>query len=217
MILNRLRLFLLCCCSVTAFQPQQFPCQPKTELSAVKTTANRRTVVQSTVASALSFLLYGKPVSAGAPKTIVITGANSGIGFEAAKKLAADGHSIVLACRSLEKATGAAERIKAATTANSSLIPAECDLASLKSIRKFASEIANMDIDVLCLNAGLSLNTEDREAKRTEDGFELTVGTNHLGHFYLNDLLLPKINKQRGRIVVTASGGKFLRKFKLKQ
>jgi protochlorophyllide reductase len=168
--------------------------------------------IQSAVASSLSFLLYGKPASADTTKTIVITGANSGIGFEAAKKLAADGHTIVLACRSLEKATGAAERIKATAIASSSLIPAECDLASLNSIRKFASEIGNMNIDVLCLNAGLSMNTNDKEINRTEDGFELTVGINHLGHFYLSDLLLPKINKQSGRIVVTASGGKFRHK-----
>lgn len=157
--------------------------------------------------SAFSALLITEKTSAETPKTIVITGANSGIGYEAAKQLAGNGHTIILACRTFEKAAGAAERIKSETTGGGSVIAAECDLASLRSIRKFASAVGN-DIDVLCLNAGLSMSTDDKEIKRTEDGFEITVGVNHLGHFLLSDLLLPKMNRQSGRIVVTASGGK---------
>ena len=206
-----LQLLAFSCASVDAFQSNGVSSRCSTVLNAGgttmgKTTVNRRIAIQSTIASALSFLLCNEPVSAEASKTILITGANSGIGFEAAKKLAGNGHKIILACRSLEKADDAIERIKAETGAGT-LVAAECDLASLRSIRKFAGSVGN-DIDVLCLNAGLSMNTDDTEIKRTEDGFEKTVGINHLGHFLLSDLLLPKINKQNGRIVVTASGGK---------
>lgn len=139
-----------------------------------------------------------------ASKTILITGCNSGIGFEAARILARQGNTIIMACRTLEKAVEAAERIRAETN-TASLIPAECNLASLDSIRTFAKDLKADNLDVACYNAGLSLNQYDAEAQRTDDGFELTVGTNHLGHFYLNHLLLPKI-KPTSRIVITASG-----------
>ena len=91
----------------------------------------------------------------------------------------------------------------------------ECDLADLNSIDNFVSqwkrqhqpgEGHNALFDAVCYNAGLARNTEAKEVLRTKQGFELTVGTNHLGHFYLNNLLLPLINKECGRIVVTASG-----------
>lgn len=132
-----------------------------------------------------------------------------GIGYIASKLLAGRGHTVVLACRTLEKAQDAAKRIQTESSVQGALIPAQCDLASLESIRSFVAELPKLKIekfDVLCLNAGLSLNQDDKKIQRTNDGFELTVGTNHLGHVLLNNLLLPKLNKTGGRIVVTASG-----------
>jgi short chain dehydrogenase len=120
------------------------------------------------------------------PKTIVITGANSGIGLEACQLLAQQGHTLVLACRSLDKAQRAAEAIQhqgeAPLTSNpiGRLIPAECDLSSLSSIQSFASGLKDLlgpgtiPIDTLCLNAGVSRNTEAKDCARTKDGFELT-------------------------------------------
>ena len=64
----------------------------------------------------------------------------------------------------------------------------------------------NILLDVVCYNAGLARNANAPDVVRTKDGFEMTVGTNHLGHFYLHDLLLPYINPKKGQIVVTASG-----------
>jgi protochlorophyllide reductase len=141
-------------------------------------------------------------------KTIVITGANSGIGFEACKRLVNQGHYLVLACRTIEKARDAANRLEEYGE-SSNVFPAECDLASLKSIDAFVenlkSLLRNSKIDALCLNAGLSRNVDADDVARTTDGFELTVGTNHFGHFYLNHRLLPLVSTG-GRIVVTASG-----------
>ena len=137
-------------------------------------------------------------------KTILITGSNSGIGFEAAKKLSAVGHTLILPCRSFDKAVATCKAI-----GGTNIIPAECDLADLSSIEKFGKDLPSLlatgtKLDVVCLNAGLSRATDAKDVARTKDGFELTVGTNHLGHFYLNSLLLPQL-KSDGRIVVTAS------------
>jgi len=153
--------------------------------------------------------LIAKPVSSSAsedsPKTIVITGANSGIGFEASRRLAAQGNTIVLACRTGVKAQQTLDRLGALGLPSSNLIAAECDLASLASISRFVESLVPKTIDVLCLNAGIARNTAATDCKRTEEGFELTVGTNHFGHFYLQHLLTNRMAEQ-GRIVVTASG-----------
>ena len=112
-----------------------------------------------------------------AAKTIVITGANSGIGFEACKRLVSNGHTIILACRSMNKAQDAMNRILLddAVAMNGKLIPAECDLADLSSIQRFVSGLPpNTKIDTLCLNAGVARNTAATDCARTKDGFELT-------------------------------------------
>jgi len=151
----------------------------------------------------------------GAPKTVVLTGGNSGIGFEAAKRLASQGHRVVLPCRRMDKAEEAAARIREATAGGGgTVVPAECDLTNLASVRSFAEALpslllgagATTTIDRLCLNAGIARNTGATDVARTADGFELTVGTNHFGHFYLHHLLLPYVDPKSGRIVVTASG-----------
>ena len=129
--------------------------------------------------------------------------ANSGIGMDAAGKLAAQGHTVTLACRTLAKAQAAAQALAAASAAPLRLRPAECDLSSLASVRAFAASAAG-PVDVLVANAGLQY-TGDAAVHRTADGFEETVGVNHLGHFLLLNLLLPKMEPSAGRIVVTAS------------
>lgn len=138
----------------------------------------------------------------GTQRTVLITGCNSGIGFEAARILARKGDKLILACRTQEKAEEAARRLLAETS-TATLIPAECDLTSLESIRKFVATTSN-SLDVVCYNAGIALST-DGDIERTADGFEKTIGTNHLGHFYLHHLLQPKIATAAGRVVITAS------------
>lgn len=106
----------------------------------------------------------------------------------------------------MAKAEDAVERIRQAGVEGGKLIPAGCDLTSLASIKSFAESLQSMStIDTLCLNAGIARSTGAKDVARTADGFELTVGTNHFGHFYLHSLLLPKVSAN-GKIVVTASG-----------
>jgi NAD(P)-dependent dehydrogenase (short-subunit alcohol dehydrogenase family) len=125
-------------------------------------------------------------------RTFVITGANSGIGLGAAKALAAKGARIVLAVRNTAKGEDAARSIAGETDVRS------LDLADLASVRAFA-EAMHDDIDVLINNAGV-MNVP---LAHTADGFEMQIGTNHLGHFALTNLLLPRI---KDRVVVVASG-----------
>lgn len=144
---------------------------------------------------------------------IVITGSNSGIGLDAAYKLAATGTRVVaLACRTLDKAERAkGEILQRAADEGKTIDPNdvecfECDLASLASVRKFARDVGG-PVDALALNAGVEYSG-DPTVHRTEDGFEETIGVNHLGHFLLANLLLPKLEASSAahpRIVVTSS------------
>lgn len=136
--------------------------------------------------------------------TYVITGSTSGIGLEACKRLARnDKNTIVMAGRTTASAQAAVQLLREEVSATAKLIPAECNLASLTSIETFAKSLGKETIDTLCLNAGIARNTGAKDCARTDDGYELTVGVNHFGHFYLNHLLLPQVSKN---IVVTASG-----------
>lgn len=123
--------------------------------------------------------------------------------------MAKQGHEVILACRSFFKANDAATRIQMELDdPNLKLIPIECNLADLNSIKACVDNISQSSskkIDAVCLNAGIARNTAAKDVLRTDQGFELTIGTNHLGHFYLTNQILPLINKG-GRIVVTASG-----------
>jgi NAD(P)-dependent dehydrogenase (short-subunit alcohol dehydrogenase family) len=125
-------------------------------------------------------------------RTFVITGANSGIGRAAAEALARAGAHVVLAVR--DPVRGA----RAAAGMPGDVEIRRLDLADLTSVRAFAAEWEG-DLDVLVNNAGVMAVPE----RRTADGFELQIGTNHLGHFALTNLLLPRVTDR----VVTVSSG----------
>jgi WW domain-containing oxidoreductase len=133
---------------------------------------------------------------------IVITGANTGIGYETARSLASAGARVLLACRDAEKAGDATERIRAKhPKANVSF--AELDLGSFESIRSFVTSLNESSIDVLICNAGV-LNASYHES---DGGIEHTVGVCHLGHFLLVNGLLPKLLAAAagGRVVMVGS------------
>ncbi len=121
--------------------------------------------------------------------------------MDASKKLAAAGHEVFVACRTLAKAQEAASAAGAAGAF-------ECDLKSLASVQKFCENWGTKPIDVLCLNAGVAMNTADTAPKFTLEGFEETIGVNHFGHFLIAQKLLPNLEKSalaHPRLVVTAS------------
>ena len=124
-------------------------------------------------------------------RTVVVTGATSGIGLATARALAAAGTRVVLAVRDTAKGEGVAAAIAGDTLVR------RLDLADLASIRRFAEEWSG-PIDVLINNAGVST----ARRRTTADGVELQFGTNHLGPFALTNLLLPRIT---GRVVSLAS------------
>lgn len=139
-------------------------------------------------------------------KTIIITGANSGIGFECALQMArlAPNKQIILACRNLQKGSEAIRKIKQKTD-HKHLLCLHLDLTSLQSVRDFKKAFENLPdptISALINNAGM-LNIG--KTAFTEDNFEVTFGTNHLGGFYLTLLLLPYIENS-GSITFTTSG-----------
>ena len=140
-------------------------------------------------------------------KTVIITGANSGLGFETAKKIA--GYSIdfeiILACRNIQKAQNAKEQI-IKETGNQNIIVMQLDTSSNDSVRKFVEDYKkhhNKPIYALLCNAGISGVGADKK-QLTKDGFDIMFATNHLGHFLLTNLLLPFMDKE-GKILVTSS------------
>src|SRR5260370_20323940 len=128
-----------------------------------------------------------------AGRSVIITGANSGIGRAAAEALANAGARVVLAVRDTDKGQAAAATVRGETDVR------RLDLASLGSVREFAADWTG-DIDLLINNAGVMAPP----LSRTADGFELQFGTNHLGHFALTNLLLQQIT---GRVVTVSSTG----------
>lgn len=144
-------------------------------------------------------------------RVIIITGANSGIGFEAAKKLCEAGNNVILACRDEVKGKAAVENILKENP-NALATYLQLDLADMASIRKFVEDFHALGkkLNVLVNNAGLFLKGDDRVRQFTKDNFELTMGTNHLGPFLLTHLLLEdlkKTGKETGdsRIVMVSS------------
>jgi NAD(P)-dependent dehydrogenase (short-subunit alcohol dehydrogenase family) len=135
-------------------------------------------------------------------RKIVVTGANSGIGYEAALEFARAHATVVLACRSLDRANAAAEQIRRAVS-GAAVEAMELDLASLASVRAFAEAFkrTHPSLDVLVNNAGVMA----LPYRKTADGFEMQIGTNHLGHFALTGLLLDPLLAADGARVVTVS------------
>lgn len=142
--------------------------------------------------------------SAAAGKTAVITGANTGIGFEAALDLAGKGYDVTLACRDDAKAEAAAARIRGAVP-GAQVSTLHLDLSDLDSVRDASKRLQDSpkQIDVLLNNAGVMACPY----MTTKQGFEYQFGTNHLGHFLLTTSLLPKLQDNPGsvRIVNVAS------------
>jgi NAD(P)-dependent dehydrogenase (short-subunit alcohol dehydrogenase family) len=125
-----------------------------------------------------------------AGKTVVVTGANSGLGLVTARELARVGGRVILACRNLDKGA------KTAATMTGDVEVRSLDLQDLASVREFADSVDTLD--VLVNNAGIMAVPY----ALTRDGFESQIGTNHLGHFALTNLLLPKI---ADRVVTVSS------------
>ncbi|UUN29956.1 SDR family NAD(P)-dependent oxidoreductase [Streptomyces sp. FIT100] len=137
-------------------------------------------------------------------RTAVITGANTGLGFETAAALAERGAHVVLAVRNLDKGKDAADRITARAP-GAAVTLQRLDLSSLDSVRTAAAELRTTHerIDLLINNAGVMWTPKST----TADGFELQLGTNHLGHFALTGLLLDRILPVPGSRIVTVSSG----------
>lgn len=124
--------------------------------------------------------------------TVIITGASSGLGLNAAAALAKSGDwHVIMACRDFSKAVAAAKRLG---LPSGSYTVMHLDLASLDSVRQFvdAFRASGRRIDALVCNAAVYLPTA-KEPRFTADGFELSVGTNHLGHFLLANLLMKDL------------------------
>jgi len=140
-------------------------------------------------------------------KVVIITGANSGIGYESARELTRKGAEVIVASRDPIKADWAISKIRKEIP-EAKLKFIEVDLASLKSIRKFTEVFkANYDrLDILLNNAGIMLIPYGK----THDGFENTVGVNHLGHFALTGLLMDRLSSTPGaRVVSVASNAHY--------
>ncbi|WP_431237611.1 SDR family NAD(P)-dependent oxidoreductase [Mycolicibacterium aichiense] len=138
-------------------------------------------------------------------RTAVITGANTGLGYETARALAAKGAHVVLAVRNLDKGKAAADLI-VRRYPGADVSVQELDLTSLASIRAAAEELrARHDrIDLLINNAGVMMTPK----QTTQDGFELQFGTNHLGHFALTGLVLDRmLAAPSSRVVTVSSNG----------
>ncbi len=135
-------------------------------------------------------------------RTIFVTGANTGLGFEASKVLAGKGARVLLGCRSEDKAQRAMGEIESAVP-GADLEFVSLDQADLASVRRAAEQVqTEQRLDVLVNNAGIMMPPKEM----TADGFESQFGVNHLGTFALTSLLLPKLaENEGGRVVVTSS------------
>lgn len=142
-------------------------------------------------------------------KIAVITGGNTGLGYQMSLELARNNAAIVIACRSKEKGIQAIDKIE--KTLNRKIIAdvIPLDLTDIDSIRNFADEFSrkNNQLDILINNAGV---VSLKERQTTRNGIEMHLATNHLGHFALTGLLLPRIKMASDARVVTMSSGGYL-------
>jgi NAD(P)-dependent dehydrogenase (short-subunit alcohol dehydrogenase family) len=137
-------------------------------------------------------------------RVVIVTGGNSGIGYEAALALAGKNAHVILAVRSMDKGEEASRNIRQQYP-KSQVTLMELDLSDLKSVRAFAQNFLKQydRLDILINNAGVMALPQ----RKTADGFEMQFGTNHLGHFALTGLLLPALKKTASSRVVTVSSG----------
>ena len=135
-------------------------------------------------------------------RVAIVTGANSGLGYETARVLAQRGATVVMACRNLDKANRAAEQIRALHPSGQ-VVVMQLDLADLNSVRRFAENfLTKYDrLDLLINNAGIMIPPFGT----TEQGFEMQFGVNHLGHFALTALLIDQLNQTSDARVVNVS------------
>jgi NAD(P)-dependent dehydrogenase (short-subunit alcohol dehydrogenase family) len=135
-------------------------------------------------------------------KTVIVTGANSGIGYEAARALAQKGATVIMACRNLEKSEAAAKQIRGENPLGRVALK-RLDLADLSSVKRFAEKFLEEyeRLDILINNGGVMATPY----QKTADTFELQFGTNHLGHFALTGLLYDLLKKIPGSRVVTVT------------
>jgi hypothetical protein len=136
-------------------------------------------------------------------KVVVITGANSGLGLETSRELARKGAHVVMACRNMEKAAAARDEITRDVGESAELELRQLDLADLSSIASFADDLLadHPKIDALINNAGIMAIPR----RETADGFEMQIGTNHLGHFALTARLLERLLETPGARVVNVA------------
>ncbi|KAM3933997.1 retinol dehydrogenase 14 isoform 1-T1 [Leptodactylus fuscus] len=156
----------------------------------------RRLMSSSSARAAASALMRGK--------TVIITGANCGIGRATAAELLRLEARVILACRDPERAEEAARELREETGDSGEVVVKQLDLSSLTSVRRFCQEIVREEpkLDVLINNAGVF----QCPYTKTEEGFELQFGVNHLGHFLLTHLLLGLLKSSApSRIVVVSS------------
>ena len=131
-------------------------------------------------------------------KTVLVTGANSGVGFKTAEISAYLGADVILACRSKERANEARLRLLC-DNSEASISVMQLDLASLSSIEAFSEELVSnkVDIDAFVNNAGVFR----QPGKKTVDGFDLVIGTNYIGTYYLSERLLPYLSSLPHEVV----------------
>src|SRR5258708_5786498 len=135
-------------------------------------------------------------------RVAIVTGANSGIGWETARALAQKGATVIMACRSQSKANPAADQIKALNPSGQ-VVVMSLDLGDLDSVRGFAAAFRKQydRLDLLINNAGVMVPPYGK----TKQGHEQQFGINHLGHFALTGLLLDMLNSTHGARIVTVS------------
>lgn len=138
-------------------------------------------------------------------KTAVVTGSNTGIGLETARMLADAGATVIMACRSIERARDAAKR--AGASKNGRVDVMALDLADADSVRAFAEAFGKKyeRLDILVNNAGLNASSGYAGPKTTKQGYDICMGVNYLGHFMLTALLLPKLMRSDDARVVALS------------
>lgn len=136
-------------------------------------------------------------------KTVVITGGNTGIGYETARVLLSRGANVVLACRSKERGDAAVAALKEATGKDSVRLLV-LDLGSLASVRAAAAELKGKPLDILINNAGIMA---PKKFKKSADGVELQFAVNHLGHFEFTRLLFPELRASAPSRIVNVSSG----------